>query len=303
MITMIKQFACTLILAAAPLITSGCEDQSEPPPPPAQEKPKVRSSDRVAISYDVAGSGELALVFVHGWCCDRTYWRRQIPQFSERYKVIAIDLGGHGDSGLNRADWTIEAFGRDVAAVVNALDLRRTILIGHDMGAPATLAAARLIRTRVVGLVGVEAYNDIDAEYNEFDTEGFVTVLKSNFPAVTAESVRAMFVADSDPVLIDKITADISSAPPDVGANAMRAFMSFDRIKALKNLNLHIRCINSDRRSTDVPAGQKHAKSFELKLMKGASHFPMLEAPQEFNKLLTETIEELKKATTISPSR
>ena len=66
-------------------------------------------------------------------------------------------------------------------------------------------------------------------------------------------------------------------------------------VDALKGLEFPIRCINSDHRSTDVPAGRKHAASFELKLIKGVGHFPMLEAPEEFNKLLADTIEELDK--------
>ena len=287
-------FTFAMIPAAAMLNVAGCKDRGEPPDPASQKKPEVRSSDGVPISYDVAGSGAPALVFVHGWCCDKTYWRRQIPHFSKRHKVVAIDLGGHGDSGLARADWTIEAFGRDLAAVVEALDLRPVILVGHGMGGPVNLAAARLMPTGVIALIGVNTYNDIDAEYNEFDTEGFAKALKSDFTAVAASSVGGMFVASSDPDIVGRVTADISSARPDVGAGAMRAFMSFDRIKALKGLDIPIRCINSDHRPTDVPAGQKHAASFELKIMKGRGHFPMLEAPEEFNKLLTETIEELK---------
>ena len=290
-------FAFALILAAACLSASGCtrRDDSPPPPEPPAQKPEVTSADGVAISYDLQGRGGPALVFVHGWCCDKTYWRRQLSHFAERHKVVAIDLGGHGDSGLGRADWTIEAFGRDVAAVVEALDLRPVILIGHSMGGPVNIAAAHHLRGRVIGLIGVDTYHDIDAEYNAYDTNGFVAALKAGFAEVTGNSVRGMFVAGSDPELVEQVVADISSAPPAVGAGAMRGLMSFDRIKALKGLDVPIRCINSDRRSTDVPAVRKHAASFELKIMKGVGHFPMLEAPEEFNKLLAETVEELDK--------
>jgi pimeloyl-ACP methyl ester carboxylesterase len=74
----------------------------------------------------------------------------------------------------------------------------------------------------------------------------------------------------------------------------MRAFLTFDRIKAFEGLDVPVRCINSDRVSTDVQTARKHTKSFELKIMKGLGHFPMLEAPEEFNTLLAETIEELR---------
>ncbi|MDP6635362.1 MAG: alpha/beta hydrolase [Phycisphaerae bacterium] len=295
---MTRLFSFALILFAVLSGVSGCnrpDDPPAPPPQPTNPKPDVISSDGVAISYDISGSGEPTLVFVHGWCCDRTYWRHQIPRFAKRYRVVAIDLGGHGDSGLNRSGWTIESFGRDVAAVVKALDLKRVILIGHSMGGPVNISAAGDLPGRVTGLIGVDCYNDIDAEYNAYDTNGFVSALRANFTSVTASSVRSMFVADSDEDLVEQVIADMSSTPPAVGAGAMRSFLKFDRIAALKGLGVPIRCINSDRRSTDVPAGKRYAMSFELKFIKGVGHFPMLEAPEEFNKLLADTIEELGK--------
>ena len=77
------------------------------------------SGDGVAIHYTVLGEGEPALVFVHGWCCDSGYWKEQVPHFSQQYMVVTVDLGGHGESGMNREEWTVPAFGADVAAVVD----------------------------------------------------------------------------------------------------------------------------------------------------------------------------------------
>ena len=76
------------------------------------------SADGVPISFQVKGSGAPALVFIHGWCCDRTYWDAQAAHFSKKHKVVAIDLAGHGGSGLGRKVWTMAAFGEDVVAVV-----------------------------------------------------------------------------------------------------------------------------------------------------------------------------------------
>ena len=81
------------------------------------------SADSIQIAYEVHGNGSLLLVFVHGWSCDRSYWKGQLEPLSRSSKVVAIDLAGHGESGLNRRSWTIEAFGADVAAVVKKLNL------------------------------------------------------------------------------------------------------------------------------------------------------------------------------------
>ena len=93
----------------------------------------VTSPDSIQIAYEVHGAGDPALIFVHGWSCDRSYWKGQLETFSKNFKVVAIDLAGHGESGLGRQAWTIEAFGADVEAVVEKLGLKRVILIGHSM--------------------------------------------------------------------------------------------------------------------------------------------------------------------------
>ena len=101
---------------------------------PASEIGQTIGADATTIAYETHGAGELALVFIHGWSCDRAYWREQLPHFAEDYKVVAIDLAGHGASGDERESYSMENFGADVAAVVDHLGLERVVLIGHSMG-------------------------------------------------------------------------------------------------------------------------------------------------------------------------
>jgi len=119
---------------------------------------EVLSGDGVPIRYAVRGTGGPALVFVHGWSCDRTYWDAQVRHFAPRHRVVAIDLPGHGESGTGREEWTVEAFGGDVAAVVQHLGLEEVVLIGHSVGGFVVLEAARRIPDKVVGVVGVESW-------------------------------------------------------------------------------------------------------------------------------------------------
>jgi pimeloyl-ACP methyl ester carboxylesterase len=118
----------------------------------------TRSVDNIPIAYEVRGKGSPALVFVHGWSCNRGYWNAQLPPFSENHTVVAIDLGGHGESGLGRQSWTIYSFGSDVAAVVRKLGLQSVVLIAHSMGGDVIVDAARQLPGRVAGLVMVDTY-------------------------------------------------------------------------------------------------------------------------------------------------
>src|SRR5262245_45176120 len=77
--------------------------------------------DGVHVQYRVYGSGEPALLFIHGWSCDSNYWRAQVAAFRQRYTVITVDLAGHGGTDGNRSDWTIARFGQDVATAAAAI--------------------------------------------------------------------------------------------------------------------------------------------------------------------------------------
>jgi len=259
------------------------------------QKKQAISADDVAIGYGVYGAGELALVFVHGWCCDKRYWNFQVPYYASRYKVVAIDLAGHGQSGLGRGNWTMEAFGMDVVAVVEKLELDRVILIGHSMGGSVIIEAARQMPNRVIGLIGIDTFHNFETEYPKEQIDEFIFGFKENFTKKVREFVRTMFTSDSDPDIVEAIVADVSSAPPWVGIGALQEYFRYDVREALKEVRVPIYCINTDLLPTNIEAGRRHALSFEVKLMPGMSHFIMIEDPKTFNRLLTETIDELSR--------
>ncbi len=248
------------------------------------------SADNIVISYNVEGNGKPALIFVHGWCCDKSYWKHQVPYFAEKYKVITIDLAGHGKSGIGRKKWSVEGFGTDVVAVLERLDINQAILIGHSMGGSVIVEAARQSPKRIIGLVGVDTYQNIEETYSQEQIEEFISPFRTDFVETTRNFVRGMFTPDADSVLVEQIANDMSSAPPEIGIGALHEYASYDIIKTLKDVQIPIVCINSNKYPTNVEVGQQHSISFELKLMPGIGHFVMLEEPDKFNKLLTETV-------------
>jgi len=68
---------------------------------------------------------------------------------------------GHGESGTNRARWGLPEFGADVKAVVDAERLTRVVLFGNSLGGPAAVEAALLLPGRVVGVVGIDTFQDL----------------------------------------------------------------------------------------------------------------------------------------------
>ncbi len=264
-------------------------EQAAPGPAPVVED-TVTSEDGVPIHYQVQGEGSPALFFVHGWSCDNSYWDAQKDAFGKKHKVVAIDLGGHGKSGLNRDNWTIEAFGADVRAVAGKLKLDRMVLIGHSMGGPVTLEAAKGLGPGVVAIVGADTFQDLENEPSEEQKQGFIQGFENDFSQAMDRMVRSMFPGTADPALVDRIVADMSLAPPQVARSALKNLFNYDVKATLKQVRAPIYSINCDLFPTNVEGNRRQAASFELSPMPGVGHFVQMEDPEKFNRLLAEVV-------------
>ena len=161
------------------------------------------------------------------------------------------------------------------------------------MGGPVNIEAARQMPKRIIGLVGVDTYQNFETKYTQEQVDEILSSFKTDFVEASSNFVRSMFPPNADSALVEQIVTDMSSAPSEVGIGALQGYFNFDPIGALKEVRIPIHCINSDKYPTNVEVGQRHALSFELKLMPEIGHFVMMEDPEKFNQLLNETVNAL----------
>ena len=289
-----KRFAFGMVLSLLALIMA-CS--SEEPVVPAETQAVtaiVMSADGVAIEYDVRGSGPVALVFIHGWMCDRTHWRHQIDAFADGHTVVTLDLAGHGNSVGYRDSWTIDRFGADVQAVVEALDLPRVILVGHSMGGQIALEAAARMPDRVLGVVGVDSLHNVETVIDPDEWNRLMRMYETDFAGTCAKFVQSMFPEPTeDSGLPDWIQDNMCDADPEIAIAILRRMPALDQPAMLAAAGVPVRCINSAKTAvTDIEANLRHG-NYDAVLMEGVGHFVMLERPEEFNRLLAEAVEEL----------
>jgi pimeloyl-ACP methyl ester carboxylesterase len=252
------------------------------------------SSDGVPIHYAVLGEGLPALVFVHGWSCDQSYWKKQVSYFARLYKVVTIDLAGHGESGLDRKSWTMEAFGSDVAAVVEKLGLGQVVLIGHSMGGTVIVEAAKQMPQTTIGLIVVETFKDLDRDLSHQEIAEILTPFRKDFaPGVRDFVLRNQVLSTTDPVLVESVIQDMGSAPPDVAIPAAEyLFGHTSQVRrTLQKMDIPVVLIQADYKPTNVEAAERCGISVEI--VSGVSHFLMLEAPDAFNHRLEKSIKDL----------
>ncbi len=257
----------------------------------------VISLDGVPIHYQVQGGGTPALVFIHCWSGDQTYWKAQVSHFSPRYRVVTLDLAGHGESGVHRKDWTISAFAQDVIAVVDELDLDEVVLIGHSMGGTVALETAAQIPERLSALVAVDTLFDKWARFTPEQREQFLVHFRTRFVETTQNWVRHnLFLPTSDAALVDWVTADMSAAPPEVGSASMDAIYEWgkkDFSEALGRLRTRVSMIQAESNAQSLQVVKSFASSFEsfqVLEVSEVGHFIMMEEPETFNRLLERSL-------------
>ncbi|HUQ09747.1 MAG TPA: alpha/beta hydrolase [Steroidobacteraceae bacterium] len=291
--------ACAALVIAFVLAACGTKEAPPAPPPaaaandkaePAEGAPRIAiSPEGIHVQYHVYGTGEPALVFIHGWSCDSNYWREQVPAFSRKYTVVTVDLAGHGGTDANRGDWSMEKYGQDVATAVAAVPNRQLILIGHSMGGPVAIEAARLLKNRVIGIVGVDTFKTIGAPLpSAAQLDAILKPFEANFIGHTRDAVAGHFFAPgANPQLVQKIAYDMSLSPPQVAIPSMRAVLSYDFAAPLKDVQVPLVAINSD---LGEPVNELRIRKvlprFHAVVIPGVGHFLMMEDPARFNPAL-----------------
>ena len=257
----------------------------------------VQSFDGQLISYNVFGSGDVTLVFVHGWAGDSRYWKYQIPAFVSKYRVVAIDSAGQGHSEQTRDVYTLEAFGKDVKAVVDDINAMKVILIGHSMGDGVIAEAEKLMPEKVIGLIGVDNINNLEQSMPKEEFEKLISGMEKDFKAEVKNFIEPMLGKNMKPELRKWIVDDICCQNPRVGISAVKEYVArYDNLgmaNTYKQVKAPVRCINSDLYPTNPEVNRKYITSFEVAIMPGCGHFPMLERPEEFNKHLHKYVKEL----------
>jgi len=296
-----KPFIAICVAVAA----FGCGKKEPAPPPapaaaaemgePAEGTPRVAiAPDGVHVQYRVYGSGQPTLVLIHGWSCDSNYWREQVPVLKQKYTVVTVDLAGHGGTDGNRTDWSIARFGQDVATAAATVPSEQIVLVGHSMGGPVALEAARLMKSRVIGIVGVDTFNTAGAPRpTQAQVDALVAPFEKDFIGHTRQLVTAhLFGPNGNRELAGKIAYDMSLSPPRTAVPALRALFEYDYDQALKDIAVPVVGIYSDLGPPLNEARiRKVMPKFRAVTLAGVGHFLMMEDPARFNATLETEIQ------------
>ena len=247
-----------------------------------RDMPYVSRED-LRLYYEREGSGEPPLLFVHGWCCDHTFFKPQFDHLSSSHTVATVDLRGCGSSDRPEDGYDIPRLADDLAWLCDKLEIRRPIVIGHSLGAMIAIELAAGHPSVPLAIVA-----DDPGPINPLpETRRIYEAFAAELESPDGEAVRRAWVeagvgptADADQRRW--IVETMCSVPLKVAAAGIRGVNDWDGTGALARCKVPLLLLRSSTGGSNDPARLLPFKpDLHLGVTVGAGHFHQLEAPEQ----------------------
>jgi pimeloyl-ACP methyl ester carboxylesterase len=235
-----------------------------------------------SLHVDDGGAGGLPVVFVHSFAGSTAHWSAQLDWLRKSRRALALDLRGHGQSSrpLRDDDYAVESFAKDIAVVADSFGLKRFVLVGHSLGGAAAIAYAGVHPERVAGLLLIGAPGKVP----EDQARQIVAALESDFEKVT-EDYWYTLLEGAQPWVKKQVRNEMRSVPREPALSIIRGIFEFDPLPALNVYRGPKMAIVTPHGDT---ANDLHQLVPDLprKLITGTSHWPHMDKPEEFNRMM-----------------
>ncbi|MBP7172897.1 MAG: alpha/beta fold hydrolase [Cloacibacterium sp.] len=174
------------------------------------------------LHYEISGNAPQDLVLLHGFMENNTIWSDMESQLSEKFRLIKIDLPGHGKSETLSSIHTMELMAEEVKKVTDSLGITQINLLGHSMGGYVSLAFAKKYRTDMKSLSLFFSTPLPDSESKKEIRRKSITLIEENFSSFVNASIPNLFDSDKKEDLKDKIkrAKEIAVSTPVKGVTA-----------------------------------------------------------------------------------
>lgn len=243
----------------------------------------------------VSGAGPRTLFFAHGFGCDQHMWRFVAPEFEKDSRVILFDYVGSGNSDLaayspERYE-TLRGYARDVLEILEALDLRDVIFVGHSVSSMIGVLAAieQPERFSKLVLIGPSPSYINDGDYvggfERADIEGLLQMMEKNYIGWASFLAPSVMKNPDRPELTDELQTSFCSTDPVIARQFARAtFLSDNRsdLPGLQIPSLIMQC--SEDIIAPLSVGEflhRNLEDSELVVMKATGHCPHMSHPEE----------------------
>ncbi len=157
-----------------------------------------------AVSFSDQGEGRV-VVLLHGYLGSKEIWEKNIAELAKTFRVIAIDLPGHGQTPCFGYVHSMELIAKCVKKVMDSLRLKKYVIVGHSMGGYAALAFAELYPEHLCGLCLCHSTALPDSEEKKKDRMRAIKLVKANKRVYTKDTIKNLFATKNLKYLKDEI--------------------------------------------------------------------------------------------------
>jgi 3-oxoadipate enol-lactonase len=256
----------------------------------------------IEMAYDEVGSGTPVLL-LHGFPFNRSMWDEQVEALTPRYRVITPDLRGHGETMVTAGPATMDMMARDVAALMESLEISRATVGGLSMGGYVALALYKLYPLRVRALVLADTRAQADTEEARENrelqaekalNEGMGPIADAMLPKLLSPETMAQ-----QPQVVARVREMIVNTKPEGAAAAQRGMAQrSDQLPFLWRI-IAPTLIVVGREDAITPLSDSERMHREiggsrLAVIEDAGHVSNLEQPESFNRVLTKFLRDLE---------
>ena len=167
---------------------------------------KYAEFKKVKVRYRDNGKGR-AIVLLHGFLGSHKIWDDYIPVLSSQFRVIAIDLPGHGETAAIGYYHSMEMMAQCVKAVLDQVGVRRYVIAGHSMGGYVALAFSELFPENVKGICLVHSSSYPDSVEKKVERDRVIALVKKGHKKAITEIIVSLFTPEKFPKIKNKVIA------------------------------------------------------------------------------------------------
>jgi len=251
--------------------------------------------DNARVHYESYGTGKDAVVFIHGWACDLTFWRSQSPVY-RKHRSLLIDLPGHGRSDKPVIPYPADHMARGVEAAMRDAGIDRAVLVGHSLGGIIIHAFLRLFPEKVKGIVFVDATFPMAQPNGPADREAYAARLAARADSLAgpdgernfAARIEGFFSAYTRPEQRAEIRRKMMATPEHVRVAAVSSPSELDRPLSSETYSIPVLAMGAvkPRQAFKTDGFRAFFPNFRAEVWRGYGHFLMIDDPGRFNRSL-----------------
>jgi pimeloyl-ACP methyl ester carboxylesterase len=232
--------------------------------------------DGSMVHYEALGRGK-PIIFLHGWVGSWRYWINSMQVASTSFRAYAIDLFGFGDSTRDPLKYTLDSQAELINRFLEEMGIGKVAIVGHDLGALVGLAFLKKWHTGVDRVMAINCPIEYDALNTRMKTAPMPELIDW-LSSKTPEAASAL--------------ADASKVDPKAVTASIDSLQTNNLFSNVRNLGVPCLFVYGTNTPAVIVPSQEKADALPMHMhqinLEGLGHFPMLDNPSQFNRLLTD---------------